>query len=49
MSILSALKLPLKIIAGLVRNKRRKRKSPSEEKISLIKKHVRNFAPCHYS
>jgi hypothetical protein len=45
MSILTALKLPLKLIVGLVRNKRKKEKSELEKKQLA---YVRNFAPRHY-
>jgi hypothetical protein len=45
MSILTALKLPLKIIVGLVRNKRKKEKTELEKKQLA---YVRNFSPRHY-
>ena len=45
MGIITVLKLPLKLLAGLVR-KRRKKRTKLEEK---CRKHVRNFAPTHYS
>ena len=41
---LKALKFPLKLITGLVR--RKQKKTELEEKCW---KHVRNFAPTHYS
>ena len=45
MSILTALKLPLKIIVGLVRDKRKKEKNELEKKQFA---YVRNFSPRHY-
>jgi hypothetical protein len=45
MSILTALKLPLKLIAGLVSNKQKKEKSDLERKQLA---YVRNFSPRHY-
>jgi hypothetical protein len=43
---IQALKLPLKLLAGLVRKRPKKVRSEREEKQL---KHVRNFTPTHYS
>jgi len=45
MSILTALKLPLKTITGLVRNKQKKEKSELERKQIA---YVRKFSSRHY-
>ena len=46
MGIITALKLPLKLLVGLVEKRRKKAKNELAEK---QRKHVRNFAPTHYS
>lgn len=46
LATLRVLKLPLKLLARLLRGKRKKSKNEWEEK---IRKHVRNFASTHYS
>jgi hypothetical protein len=46
MGIIIALKFPLKLLAGLVK---RRRKRVINELAEKQQKHVRNFAPTHYS
>jgi len=46
MGIIGILKFPLKLLAGLVRKRGKKVKNEREKKQH---KHVRNFAPIHYS
>ena len=45
--LISGLKLPLKIMSWLVGNKQKRLKRTELEQKQL--KHVRNFAPTHYS
>jgi hypothetical protein len=46
-TILNGLKFPLKLLVGLVRNRRRDAKKAELEK--KCRQHVRNFAPRHCS
>jgi hypothetical protein len=46
MGMITALKFPLKLLVGLVR---RRRKRVINELAKKQLKHVRNFAPTHYS
>ena len=46
MGIITALKFPLRLLVGLVRKRRKRIISELEQK---QRKHVRNFAPTHYS